>query len=70
MLFIPVVITCLISEPTHCRPVMGYAEPTEVACMDSLSSALVYLTTRDDIYPAGLACIETYPLDEQVLFGQ
>lgn len=64
MLFMPVVITCLVAAPTQCRPVMGYAEPTEVACMDSLSTALSYLATRTDIYAAGLACIETHTLDE------
>jgi hypothetical protein len=63
MLFTPIVLTCLIAEPTQCRPVMGPTEPTEVACMDSLSSALSYLATRTDIYPAGLVCVETHLLD-------
>ena len=44
---------------------MGPAEPTEVACMDSLSTALSYLATRTDIYPAGLVCIETHLMDEE-----
>ena len=66
MLFMPVVITCLVAEPAQCRPVMGYAEQTEVACMDSLSTALSYLATRTDIYAAGLACVQTHMLDESV----
>ena len=65
MLFTPIVLTCLIANPTQCRPVMGPAEPTEIACMDSLSTALSYLATRTDIYPAGLVCIETYLMDEE-----
>ena len=65
MLFTPIVLTCLIANPTQCRPVMGPAEPTEVACMDSLSTALSYLATRTDIYPAGLVCIETHLMDEE-----
>ena len=65
LLFTPVVLTCLIANPTQCRPVMGPAEPTEVACMDSLSSALAYVATRTDIYPAGVVCVETHLMDEQ-----
>jgi hypothetical protein len=65
MLFTPIVLSCLIADPTQCRPVMGPTEPTEVACMDSLSSALAYVATRSDIYVAGLACVETHLQDEQ-----
>jgi hypothetical protein len=65
MLFTPIVLSCLIAEPTQCRPVMGPTELTEVACMDSLSSALAYAATRTDIYIAGLACVETHLIDEQ-----
>lgn len=69
MLFTPIVLSCLVANPTECRPVMGPTEPTEVACMDSLSTALAYVATRTDIYVAGLACIETH-LADQVVSGQ
>ena len=65
MLFTPIVLTCLIAAPTQCRPVMGPSELTEIACMDSLSSALSYLATRTDIYPAGLVCVETHLMNEE-----
>lgn len=65
MLFTPIVLTCLIAAPTQCRPIMGPTELTEIACMDSLSSALAYVATRTDIYAAGLVCIETHIMDEQ-----
>lgn len=65
MIFTPIVLTCLIAAPTQCRPVMGPTELTEIACMDSLSSALAYVATRTDIYTAGLVCIETHLMDEQ-----
>jgi hypothetical protein len=64
MIFTPIVLTCLIAAPTQCRPIMGPAEPTEVACMDSLSTALSYVATRTDIYVAGLTCIQTHLLGE------
>ena len=69
MLFIPIVVTCLVDNPTQCRPIMGPAEMTEVACMDSLSSALGYLSTRDDLYAAGLVCVESYMTDERASGG-
>ena len=69
MLFTPIVLSCLVASPTECRPVMGPTEPTEVACMDSLSTALSYVATRNDIYVAGLACIETH-LAGQSVSGQ
>jgi hypothetical protein len=64
MVFIPVVVSCLVLEPSVCRPVMGYAEVTEAECMDSLSEAVAYTATRPDLYIAGLACVESYILDE------
>jgi len=66
MLFTPIVLSCLVTSPTECRPIMGPTEPTEVACMDSLSTALSYAATRNDIYIAGLACIETHLADQSV----
>lgn len=66
MLFTPIVLTCFISSPTECRPVMGPVEPTEIACMDSLATALSYLDSRTDLYAAGLACIQTHLMDREV----
>jgi hypothetical protein len=64
LLFTPLILTCLVEEPTQCRPIMGPAETTEVACMTSLSGAMTYVSTLPDVYAAGLACLETYILDD------
>ena len=64
MLFTPIVMVCLVSDPTLCGPVMGYTEFTEADCMDSLAQAVVVIETIPDRYIAGLACVETHLLEE------
>lgn len=65
-LFTPIILTCLIASPTQCRPVMGPTEPSEIACMSSLTAGLEFMATnRPDLYVAGLACVETHLMDEQ-----
>jgi hypothetical protein len=64
MVFAPVALICLMAEPTQCRAVVGNVEPTELSCMESLSSAVYFAESRPDIYVAGLACVETEFLDE------
>ena len=64
-MFTPIILTCLIASPTQCRPVMGPAEPTEIACMNSLTTGLEFMATnRPDLYVAGLVCVETHLMDE------
>lgn len=65
MYFIPVVISCLVADPDMCMPIMGYAELTEEDCMYSLTLAVDALALRPETYIGGLACIETYILDEE-----
>jgi hypothetical protein len=64
MLFTPIVMVCLVSDPTLCGPVMGGTEFTETDCMDSLAQAVVVMETIPDRYIAGLACVETHLLEE------
>jgi hypothetical protein len=64
IVFIPIVLTCLVAEPSACLPIMGYAEATEAECMDSLSEAIAYSIARPDLYIAGLACVESHILDD------
>jgi hypothetical protein len=66
MLFTPVILVCFISTPTMCKPVMGYTEPTEAECMESLAQGVSIVGRLPDQYVAGLACIETHLLDESV----
>ena len=46
---------------------MGIGETTEVACMNSLTVGLEFIAAnRPDLYVAGLACVETHLLDQEV----
>lgn len=66
MLFTPIIIGCLIANPTQCAAFMGSAELTESACMMSLTTGLDYMNVnRPDIYAAGLVCVETHLQNEE-----
>ena len=51
----------------QCSAFMGIGETTEVACMNSLTVGLEFMAAnRPDLYVAGLACVETHLLDQEV----
>lgn len=67
MLFTPIILGCLVANPMQCSAFMGIGETTEVACMNSLTVGLEFMATnRPDLYVAGLVCIETHLLDQEV----
>ena len=68
MLFTPIILSCLVANPTQCRPILGVSETTEAACMVSLAAGIDYMTdNRPDLYAAGLVCLETHFLDQEAL---
>lgn len=61
MLFLPVIIACLVENPTQCNAFMGTVETTKSDCISSLTIGLEFIdTNRPDIYAAGLACVEVH----------
>jgi len=65
-LFTPIILGCLVANPIQCAAFMGVGEPTEFACMNSLTVGLDFMAAnRPDLYVAGLVCVETHLMDEQ-----
>ena len=64
--FVPVIMLCLLDNPTSCNIVNGGAFESEEACMaDLLIGGLPWAeTAHPEAYVAGITCLETQFLGE------
>lgn len=65
-MFIPIVVMCLVAEPSQCQVFSGYIVETEEQCMvDLYTQGLPALTSQlQEAYIAGVACLPLDILDQ------
>lgn len=66
-MFVPIIMLCLENNPQSCDIFNGNAFETEEGCMvDLYVSGVMWAATQEGTYIAGLSCLPTAFLDEQV----
>ena len=64
-MFLPVVIACLIPNPTECTTLTGPRYETEQECINSLMGAVGDINNMSSVYVSGLVCLEVSLIDQE-----